>query len=360
MLRTPRIGQRARAFAGAQDHRAGAVAEQHAGRAVGPVHQPRHGLGADHQNRLRLPGLDEIVGHRQRIDEARAHRLHIEGSAARHAQPRLHARGGGGKGFVRRRRGADDEVEFVNADAGIGERRLGRLQRQIGRHLAIARDVAAADAGALDNPFVGGVDALGQFVIGDDIVRADRHRSREPGIGSHSRYCCSRTGFRVAVFGGAGFVTSARSAMIFGITSARAMSMAMSSALAKPIASVPPWLFTTTPLRPRKMPPLEARGSSLRRSAPSAPLARTAADAAEQRTAQRRTQEMHDELGRAFGGLQRDIAGETVGHDDVDRAFGNVVAFDEAGKFHRQVDACAGSGPRRAPIHGPSSLRSRH
>ena len=42
------------------------------------------------------------------------------------------------------------------------------FQREIGRRLAGSRDVALADAGALDDPFVAGVDALGQFGIGED------------------------------------------------------------------------------------------------------------------------------------------------------------------------------------------------
>ena len=49
-------------------HRAGAVAEQHAGRAVGPVEDAREGLGADDQRLLRLAGLD------QRVGGGRAHR----------------------------------------------------------------------------------------------------------------------------------------------------------------------------------------------------------------------------------------------------------------------------------------------
>ncbi len=37
-----------------------------------------------------------------------------------------------------------------------------------------------------------------------------------------------------------------------------------------------------------------------------------------------------DLLGGALGGLERDVAGETLGDDDVDRALAEIVAFDEA------------------------------
>ncbi len=64
-----------------EHHGAGAVAEQHAGAAIGPVENAREGLRADHQRALVGAGAQEIVGGRQRKDEARAHRLQVEGRA---------------------------------------------------------------------------------------------------------------------------------------------------------------------------------------------------------------------------------------------------------------------------------------
>ena len=43
---------------------------------------------------------------------------------------------------------------------------LGGREAEIGRALAFGGDVARADAGALDDPLVGGVDDLGQIVVG--------------------------------------------------------------------------------------------------------------------------------------------------------------------------------------------------
>ena len=59
------VGIVALALVGLQHDRAGAVAEQHAGAAVVPVEDARHGLGADHQHGLGLAGADEVVGDRQ-------------------------------------------------------------------------------------------------------------------------------------------------------------------------------------------------------------------------------------------------------------------------------------------------------
>ena len=53
---------------------------------------------------------------------------------------------------------------------GRFQRLAGRLGGQVGDRLVGGRAMAAADTGALDDPLVGGVDDLGQVVIGDDLV----------------------------------------------------------------------------------------------------------------------------------------------------------------------------------------------
>jgi hypothetical protein len=68
---------------------AGAVAEEHAGGAVLPVEDAREGFGADDERALVGARDQELVGHRDRVDEARAHRLHIEGGALVDAEPLL-------------------------------------------------------------------------------------------------------------------------------------------------------------------------------------------------------------------------------------------------------------------------------
>ena len=55
-------------------------------------------------------------------------------------------------------------------------------------------------------------------------------------------------------------------------------------------------------------------------------------------------QELTEQHGRAFGGLQRDIAGEAVGDDDVDGAGADVVSLDETVKADGQVGPLQGGG----------------
>ena len=58
-------------------------------------------------------------------------------------------------------------IEFAST-MRIGERRPRGMQREIGRELASGRDMAFANAGALHNPFVGGLNRTRKFIIADD------------------------------------------------------------------------------------------------------------------------------------------------------------------------------------------------
>jgi hypothetical protein len=162
----------ARLVARLQHHCACAVAEQDAGGAIVEIENAREHFGPDHECAACAPGLDQRVGNRQRVDEAAAHGLHIEGRAARDAQLVLQDGRRGRKHHVGRRGGDDDQVHV----AGLAARRLERTNRRLEREVAAGhvrrREMARADAGALDDPLVGRFDApLGEFpsqlIVGD-------------------------------------------------------------------------------------------------------------------------------------------------------------------------------------------------
>ena len=78
-----------------------------------------------------------------------------------------------------------DQVDRLGVDAGVGQRRARRVDRQMRGELALGGDVALPDAGALHDPLVRGVDPRRQFGIGQDPLRQ---------IGTaaeHDRTCCS-------------------------------------------------------------------------------------------------------------------------------------------------------------------------
>jgi hypothetical protein len=154
-----------------QDDGAGAVAEQHAGAAVLPVEDARERLGADHQRALEGAGLEQRVDGREPIDEAGAHRVQVERGALRDAEPGLHRHGTRRKRVVGRRGRQHDQVDRVRLDMRGRERGARRLDGEIGGELPGGGDPALADAGALGDPLVRGVDRLGKLRIGEDALR---------------------------------------------------------------------------------------------------------------------------------------------------------------------------------------------
>ena len=136
-------------------HRAGAVAEQHAGRAVGVVDDRRHLVGADHDDLARGAGLDELLRDRQRIEEARARRLHVERADVADADHVADQVGGRREDEIRRRGGADQEIDLFRRGVGL----LQQPAHGFGAHVRGAEplaleDVAFLDAGALGDPGV--------------------------------------------------------------------------------------------------------------------------------------------------------------------------------------------------------------
>ncbi len=164
-------GKDARLGVGLQHHRTGTVAEQHAGAAVAPVDHAREGFRTNHQRGFRRSGTDEVVGHAQRIDEARAGGVDVERGAAVGTQAMLQQAGGGREDDVGRGRAQHQQVDFGSIDAGGFERARGGLESQVPGGLSRQRDVALAYAGAFADPFVAGLDLLFQIGVGDDVVR---------------------------------------------------------------------------------------------------------------------------------------------------------------------------------------------
>ena len=172
--------------------RAGAIAEQHAGAAVGPVENTGEGFGADHQSALERAGTQEIVGSGEREDKSGAYRLQIERRAVVDAEFVLHRDRGGGKGVIRRRGGQHDQVDRLRVDPGIGQRGASGMNCQMRGELAFGGDVALPDTGSLHDPFVGRVDPRSQFGIGQDLARqigaaAEHHRTHR----SHETASCA-------------------------------------------------------------------------------------------------------------------------------------------------------------------------
>src|SRR3569623_1958193 len=158
-------GEDAGLVARGQHHRAGAVAEQHAGAAVGPVEDARQGLRPAPQHVARAAGADDFVGVIERVHETGADRLNIVGRAALHAETLLQQTRGAGENLIRGGGSDDDEIELLRGDArgfdgatrgGFGEIASGLFRRG---------DVTFSDAGAFAYPCVSGGDHLFEFGV---------------------------------------------------------------------------------------------------------------------------------------------------------------------------------------------------
>jgi hypothetical protein len=84
-----------------EDDRAGAVAEQNAGRPVFPVEEAAERLRADHKGVIRHPALHHIVGDGERVEEAGADGGDVEGDTVVDAERGLDPSRAGGKGLIR-------------------------------------------------------------------------------------------------------------------------------------------------------------------------------------------------------------------------------------------------------------------
>ena len=172
-----------------EHHGASAVAKQHAGAAVVPVQDAAENLGADHQRPFGGSVGNHGVGHGQRIHKAAAHGLKIKHGAARHAQLVLNDGGGGRKHHVRGGRGHDDQIDVARLDTGRFHRGArGRHGQVTGGHIG-AGQMAGADAGALDDPLIGRLDAargqfLHQLVVADAAWRQVAAGTGNAGIAS--------------------------------------------------------------------------------------------------------------------------------------------------------------------------------
>ena len=101
--------------------RAGAVAEEHERRAVGPVEDLGEHVAADDERPLREPGRDHAVGLRERVHEARAAGEQVVGGGVGHAERVGEQRRARREHHVRRHGGDDDQVDRGRVDARVGE-----------------------------------------------------------------------------------------------------------------------------------------------------------------------------------------------------------------------------------------------
>ena len=155
------------AFAGCRhDDRSGAVAKEHAGRAVLVIEDARHDVCADDQGMFVRSGRHQLARRRERIGERRTRRVQIEPPRAVRADLVLNKTRRAREHHVRRDRADNDHVDVVGRQARALDRLQGGFLAQVGGRHARIHDVSLADADALHDPLVGGVDHPRKVVVG--------------------------------------------------------------------------------------------------------------------------------------------------------------------------------------------------
>ena len=124
----------------------------------------------DDQGPFVTVGLQLPVGDLEGVQETGARGRDVEaGRVRRDAELVLDDAGGGRQGQVGRAGGDDEQVDVGGADLGVGERRAGRLDGEVGAGLVRRGDAAFPDARAAEDPFIGGVDDLGEVFVGEHL-----------------------------------------------------------------------------------------------------------------------------------------------------------------------------------------------
>src|SRR6516164_2362215 len=218
-----------------EDHRARAIAEQHAGAAVGPIENPRESLGSDHQSARERAGPKQRVRRCQAINKTRTHRLQVERGAVSDAKPGLNRNGACRERIIGRGGGEYDQIDRLGIDASMRKRHLRRAYRHMRGIFARRRNSAFVDTGALNDPVIGGVDLAGEFLVGEDLIgqiaaAAKHHRAK------HGHEAAPPSMWPT----GCDLTCRASAVRIRAKSSSRTTPWPSSIAAAKPSASVPP------------------------------------------------------------------------------------------------------------------------
>src|SRR6266853_6711833 len=116
-------------------------------------------------------GRDELRARLQRTNKCRACSREIESPNILRAELVLNKTSGRGEKHVGRNRSHNDRVEIGRVDAALGKRLLRRLDRKIAGRNTLVCKMTLADADALHDPLVIGIDKFFEVGVGKKARR---------------------------------------------------------------------------------------------------------------------------------------------------------------------------------------------
>ncbi len=163
------------------DRGAGSVAEQNARRAVRPVSNCAHFLGADDKDLARGAGANVLPSDVQSVEKATARRKNVEGRGVGKSELLLHQARRGRKRRIARDRRDHQEVDFARFGPGRGQRPPTGLRRHVGSPDVISGYAPTANSSPGVNPLVRRIDHLREVVVGKRFLRKKRTCARNHG-----------------------------------------------------------------------------------------------------------------------------------------------------------------------------------
>lgn len=156
---------------GAEEGGSGTVAKEDAGGAVLPVSESGEFFGSDDEGVFESTTFDEAFGDLHGVEEAGAGGGDVKGDGVFGAEVLLNVAGGGGGEGIGGDGGDDDEVDFFGLGTGLIEGFLGGFGTHVGGEFVLGGDAAFFNAGAGDDPFVGGLDHFGEVIVRENFFR---------------------------------------------------------------------------------------------------------------------------------------------------------------------------------------------
>ena len=148
--------------------RTGSVAEQHAGGAVGGIHQAGKGFAAHHQCIPPAQSRQQAAGNCRPVQKAGAGRVHVQRRTVfRQPQCRLYLTGHAWRGVRCRQGGTDTAADVRRGKAAALQRLLCGGNSKGGGILAVSAPVPGADSGAGGDPLVAGVHHAAEIFVCD-------------------------------------------------------------------------------------------------------------------------------------------------------------------------------------------------
>ncbi len=149
----------------------GTITKQHAGVAVGPVHDAAQGFGTDNQHLVIQTALYHLTSYSQAVNKAAAACCQVKSSCVLRSQARLYQAGGGREDVIAGRSANNYQIQLLSSYAGICQSCHGSLIGQVAGCFLGGSNMTLLDTSAFGNPFITGFNNFFHVLVSDNFFR---------------------------------------------------------------------------------------------------------------------------------------------------------------------------------------------